>query len=151
MEDADLAVVGDGGAMMRPRPVRHLTAAAVLLAALTVAGCGEDEPPAICSSVDSLQASVEAVTTVDLGEGALAELQDNLDQVQSDLSQVRDDAGEEYAGEIDAVDRAFTSISSSVEAGVASPSAQAVTEVGIAIESLGTALSDLEEAVRSTC
>lgn len=56
-----------------------------MVAVLTVAGCGEDEPPAVCSAVDALKASVADVTTVDLDQGALAELQDNLTLVQSDL------------------------------------------------------------------
>ena len=56
--------------MIRSRPAKHWTAAAILLVSLTAAGCGEDEPPAVCSAVDSLKASVEDVTTVDLDQKA---------------------------------------------------------------------------------
>jgi hypothetical protein len=66
-----------------------------------VTGCGEDQSPAVCSAVDDLKASVADVTTVDLDEGALRELQDNLSQVQSDLTKVKDDANDEFADEID--------------------------------------------------
>jgi len=137
--------------MTRPRPRQSLPAAVVLLAALTVSGCGDDEPAAVCSDVDALQASVDAVTTVDLGQGALAELQDNLTDVQSDLTALKDSAADEYETEIDAVDEAATGVGSSLEVAVASPSAQAVTDVGTAVQALGTSLSGLEEAVRSTC
>ena len=137
--------------MMRPRPTRLVTSATVVLIALTMAGCGGDDPPAVCSAVDSLKTSVDDVTKVDLGKGALAEIQDNISKVQSDLTQVKDDAKDEYASEVGAVEKASASVSSTVKAAIATPSAQAITDVGAAVQALGTSLTDLESAVKSTC
>ena len=137
--------------MMRSRLARHPAAAVVLLVSLTVAGCGEDESPAVCSDVDALKASVAKVTDVDLDENALATLGDNLTQVRADLIEVKDAAEDEYASEIDAVDQAFASVGSSLEAATTSPSAQAVSDVGTAVQALGTSLSALVDAVESTC
>lgn len=125
--------------------------------ATITAGCtgdeppATDEPPAVCSAVSSLKESVSDVTTVDLDQGALAELQDNLTQVQSDLGKVKEDAKDEYATEIDAVEQASASVGSSVDAAITSPSAQAITRVGTAVQTLGTSLTALEDAVKNTC
>ena len=119
------------------------------------AGCGSDsesdEPPAVCSSVEALEASVASVTTVDLDRGALTELRDNVSQVESDLRTVVDDAGDEYAAEIDALEQAVGAVGSSVRAAITAPSSQAITDVGASIEQLGTSVSSLQEAVASTC
>lgn len=149
--DADPDAAHDGGPMTRPRPATHLTAAAVLLASLSLAACGSDEPPAVCSSVDALEASVAALTSVQVEPGALTQLRDDFAQVQSDLGRVRDDAGEEFASEIDSVEQSTASVGASLEAAVTSPSTQAISDVGAAVQALGTSLSALEEAVTTTC
>jgi hypothetical protein len=139
------------------RATAGFLAAGFLLTATFTAGCAQsqppaqEEPPAVCSAVDSLNASVEDVTTVDLSQGALAELKDNLTQVQSDLGKVKDDAKDEYATEIDAVEQAAASVGSSVDAATTSPSAQAITDVGTAVQALGASLRALDDAVESTC
>ena len=51
----------------------------MLLASATLAGCGgDDETPAVCSSVDSLKASVADLKDVDLDQNALTTLQDDF-------------------------------------------------------------------------
>jgi hypothetical protein len=137
--------------MMHRLPTLSLAGSAALLATLTLAGCSEAETPAVCSSVDSLTASVTDLTSVNIDQGALKTLQDNFTRVRSDLSKVKSDAKEEYATEIDALDQAASSVSSSLDAATAAPSVQTVTAVGVAVESLGTSLTALEDAVSSTC
>ncbi|WP_166872232.1 hypothetical protein [Salinibacterium sp. ZJ450] len=142
---------------MMNRATALFLAAGALLTATITAGCAQtepqaqDEPPAVCSAVSSLKASVADVTTVDLNQGALAELQDNLTQVKSDLGKVKDEAKGEYATEIDAVEQASASVGSSVGAAITSPSAQTISDVGTAVQTLGTSLSTLEDAVENTC
>ena len=142
-------------AAMKNRRTGLSLAAGLLLMATITAGCtaqtAQEEPPAICSSVDSLKASVADVTTVDLDQEALPQLQDNLTRVQSDLGKVKDDAKDEYATEIDAVEEASASVGSSVDAATTSPSAQTITDVGTAVKSLGASLRALVDAVESTC
>lgn len=141
-------------AAMMNRANTVLLAVGVLLTVTITGGCAQGEPaapPAVCSAVSSLKASVEDVTTVDLDQGALAELQANLTQVQTDLGKVKDDAKDEYATEIDAVEQASASVSSSVAAATTSPSAQTIADVGTAVQSLGASLRALEDAVKSTC
>lgn len=139
------------GAMTRPSPVKHVTVVGTMVVAFVIAGCGTDEPPAVCSSVDALQASVEDVTSVDIAEGALAELRDNLAQVQSDLGTVRDDAADAYHDEVDSVEQAAAFVGTSVETGITSPSPDALTEIGTGVEALGSSLSVLKDAVAGSC
>src|SRR4051812_25238929 len=82
---------------------RVVPAAALVLASMTVAGCGagsEDDGAAICSSVASLKSSVGDITDVKINRDSLATLQDKVDKLRSDLSKVRTDAKKEYAAEV---------------------------------------------------
>jgi outer membrane murein-binding lipoprotein Lpp len=138
--------------MMRRSCARVLSVSALLLASAMLAGCsGDEDTPAICSSVDSLKASVADVTNVDLNPAALTTLQDNVDQVRSDLSQVKSDADDQYPTEIAGVDQATSSVTSSLDAATASPSAQTIAAVATSVQALGTSLTALNDAVKSTC
>lgn len=136
---------------MTRRPLLWRLPVGTLLLAATLTGCSEDENPAICSSVDALKSSITDVTDVDIDQQALATLQGNLTQVQTDLEKVKSDAQDEFATEIDAVDQATSSVSSSLDAATATPSAQTVAAVGTAVQALGTSLTNLQDAVESTC
>ncbi len=141
---------------MMPRlPALALAGSAALIAALTLAGCGSDDEspavPAVCSSVDSLKASVADLEDVKIDQNALTTLEDDFTKVQSDLSKVKSDAKDEYGTEVDAVDKAAASVSSSLDAAKATPSAQTLTAVGGALKSLDTSMTALEDAVKSTC
>ena len=80
-------------------------AASCLLASLAMAGCGgDDDPdpaaddtPAVCSSVDALQKSIDDVRSTDLDRNTLPTLETSLTKVKSDLGQVKTDAEDEYA------------------------------------------------------
>ncbi|GAA3868943.1 hypothetical protein GCM10022381_10340 [Leifsonia kafniensis] len=91
------------------------------------------------------------MTHVDLDQGALTEVQDDLTQVKSDLATVKEDAKDEFAPEIDAVEQASASVSSSVNAAITSPSVQGITDVSTAVKTLGASLTALQDAVKSTC
>jgi hypothetical protein len=132
----------------------HLPSAAtlvVLVATLAGCGAGEDDTPALCSSVDALRSSAEAVTDVQVQRGALATLQEALGKVRSDLSTVVEDATSEYADEVDAVQKAMSDLGSSVDAAVAAPTAATVAEVRAASKAVGTSLTALVDSVESTC
>ena len=138
-------------ANMTRRPLLWRLPVGTLLLAATLTACSDDENPAICSDVDALRSSVADVTDVDIDQQALAALPDDLAQVQADLTKVKSDAKDQYATEIDAVDQAASSVSSSLDAATATPSPAAVVDVGTAVQALGAALKDLDGAVESTC
>ena len=148
--------------MMRPSVVRFLAVAVLFIAALTLAGCGggdgpesgkpvAGDTPAVCSSVDALEKSVDEVKNVNLDRDALPTLKTSLSKVQSALSQVKSDAKDEYATEVSAVDQAASSVSSSLQSAGASPSAKSLANVATAVQSLGASVTTLQDSVKSTC
>ena len=150
-----MTLPGGGGTvagMVTRSPARSLTASVVLWAALALAlaGCGEDSEQ-LCSAVDDLETSVADATDVQVEQGALATLQDELDQVETDLDVVRDEAADEYAEELDLVQEAAASAALAINAAITSPSAETAAEVGPALEVLGSRLGALTDAVEGTC
>ena len=137
--------------MMRRSSARCLVAAAAVLASVMLSGCGGSDSPAVCSEVDALRTSVDVLVNTDLNLDRLSTLQDDFDQVRSDLRDGRSAPEDEYATEIDAVDQAASSVGSALSAAKDSPSAGAVAEVGTSLQTLGTALSTLADAVKDTC
>lgn len=137
--------------MMR-RSVLWCLPVGTLVLAMTLAGCGEDEEsPAICSAVDSLKSSVDEVTDLEVDRDSLATLQDDLDDVREDLSEVKSDAADEFGAEIDTVEQAASSLTSSIDAAIASPTPETIATVGTAVQGLGASLASLDDAVESTC
>lgn len=143
---------GTVAGMVISRPVRSLSASVVLLLALApaLAGCSEDSEE-LCSAVDDLQASVADVTEVEVGTGAMTTLQGNLEQVQTDLGAVKDEAADEYAEELDLVEKAAASAALAIDLAITSPSAAAAADVVPAVQLLGSRLVDLTDAVEGTC
>lgn len=132
-------------------PRLALAGSAALMMVLTLASCGGDDEPAVCSSFDSLKASVEDLKDVNIDKNALTKLQESFSEVQSDLSKVKSDAKAEFGDDVDAVEQAASSVGSSLDAAVASPSGETVAAVGTAVRSLGTSLTALEDALKNTC
>lgn len=138
---------------MNLRTSRLWTLGAALLLATTLTACGsaDNDQPAVCASLESLESSVAGLTDITLNKDALAQLEDGLDEITSDLDDVKDDAGDEFSTEIDAVERASSDLRTTLDAAVATPSLQAIAAVGTPLKALGTSLRSLGDAVKSTC
>jgi len=132
-----------------PRALRAIPASVLVLVALSA--CSGDETPAVCTDVDAVKDSVSALTDVKVEQGALTDLQDKLATVKQDVAKLKSDAKSEFSTQLDAVDSATSTFTSTLDAAVADPSVGTVGAVGPALESLGTALTDLESAVEKTC
>jgi hypothetical protein len=115
-------------------------------------GCSDDDKPAVCSSVNDLATSVDDVKSVDFtASGALAELQSGLTTIRADLANVKTEAKSEFADEISAVDSAFTTFTTSVDAAKADPTAATLGSVATAVAPFTTAVETLINDVKSTC
>lgn len=132
---------------LRARPV----ASGLLTAVLLLSGCGGNNSTPVCSDVDSLKSSVSALTSVKLQQGALPELKSKLAAVQQDFSQLKTDAKSQFSSQVDAVDSAYASFKSSLDAAIANPSATTVSAVGATLTPLKNSLTDLETAVDNSC
>lgn len=125
--------------------------AAALLVGTALVGCSDDKP-AICDSVDNLNSSIEDVKNVDVtSSSAVSDLESGLATVKTDLNTVKTDAKSQYATQVDAVDSAFTTLTTSVDAAKANPSSATLAAVAAAVEPFTTAVKKLSDDVKSTC
>jgi len=130
---------------------RRRGAALLLSFVLVPAGlvaCG-GEPPALCQSLDTLAASVEKLRGVDVKDQSA--FQSELATVQTNLQKVREDAGEQWATEIAAVESDAATVKSSLQAAAASPSAASLSAVVDATRALQTAFADLKAVASASC
>jgi hypothetical protein len=138
--------------MAAPANFRALRVAlACWLTLLALAACSGEETPAVCSDADALKKSVSALTDVKVEQGALPDLQSKLTAVRDDLATLKNNAKSEFSSQLDAVDSASTTFTSALDAAVADPTVSTVSALGPPLQSLGTALTDLESAVEKTC
>lgn len=132
---------------MKLIPVAVMT----LALATPLTGCGEDQP-AVCSSVDDLEASVEDVRDIDVtSSGALGDLESGLEAVGSDLSEVKSDAKAEFSSQIDTVQASYDALSASVDAAKASVSAATLSAAATALSTFGSDVRTLITDVQETC
>ena len=127
-----------------------LATVTVLLGA-TLVGCSDDQP-AVCSSVDNLKTSVDDVTNIDLtSSSAASDLESGLTTIKSDLADVKTDAKSQFAPQLDAVDSALATLTTSVQAAKTDPSADTLAAVEAAVAPFNNAVQTLISDVQSTC
>ena len=125
--------------------------AATLLVGSVLVGCSNDKP-AVCDDVNNLKTSVEDIKSIDVtSPGAVSDLESGLTAIKSDVAAVKTDAKSQYATQVDAVDSAFTTLTTSVDAAKADPSATTFAAVTAAAGTLTTAVQKLADDVNSTC
>jgi len=131
----------------------RLTAAVTttLLLGAVLVGCSDDKP-AVCGSVDDLKTSVGNVKNIDLtASGAVSDLESSLTTIKSDLATVKTDAKSQYSTQIDAVDTAFTQLTTAADAAKADPTGTTLAAVVAAVPPFTSAVQKLADDVTSTC
>ena len=132
--------------------MKPAVAVTTILLALSLAGCGGEDKPAVCSSANDLKKSVEDVKKIDVESGdALADLKSALKTIESDLTAVKKDAKSEFSDQVDAVVSGFAALKSSVQTAAASKSADTLATAGAAISAFGTSVKTLVNDVQETC
>jgi hypothetical protein len=127
------------------------TIVATFALSASLAACSEDEP-AVCSSVDSLKASVDDVQGIDVSSStALSDLESGLIAVGSDLSDLKADAKAEFSTQVDTVQASYDALTASVDAAKASASAATLSAAGTALSAFGTDVQTLITDVKDTC
>ncbi len=89
-------------------------ALAVLCAlVLTAAGCGGDDKPAACDSLEQLSTDMDKLQAMDLtaGEGAIADLDASLETIKTDLAAVKTDASAELSEPVAAMETSLNALS----------------------------------------
>lgn len=133
---------------------RVIAVAALLVAATTTAGCGsggDEGSPEYCASINTLEDSVRELTDLKLDVGALGELETRLKEIKSDVKDVKEEAGDEFGAELDAMDQAVSEFGTNVQAAATKPSLETVAQIGTSIETLATSAQNLRKAVEDAC
>jgi hypothetical protein len=108
-------------------------------------------PPAVCSSTDSLQASVADLRDVQVVENGTAAAKDAVASVRAALDDVVQDAGSQYATQVDGLQASFDTVQAAVDSAVATPSTTTLSAVSASVSALASAVSDFADDVASTC
>ncbi len=135
-------------------PVVGLVLALMLGLGLTVTACGSTDtpPPAVCSSVDDLKASVADLKNVDLtSSGGLTDLKDALATVRKDLKSVETDAKSEFSDEAKSVDTSFNALQAALEQVANTPSVAALGTVKSALTDFAAGVKSFVADVQATC
>jgi hypothetical protein len=130
---------------------RRAVTASFTLVLLTsgLAACGGQ--PAVCDDVDALQESVETLTNAPAGEDGLDTVKTELEELQTELQQLADDAATQYATQIDRLNAGVSGLQSSLDTAVDAPSAATLSSLRDDVRAVASAVSDLSTAVADTC
>jgi hypothetical protein len=138
-----------------PPRLRFVGLLILAAALLVVAGCGGSDEPAVCGSLETLRADVQALRGADLeaGEEAVAELEESFATIRTDLEAVKEDAEAELSEPIADLEGSLNELSADVDAAraagdITAESAQAlaasVEAVGASWEAVKTAAPDCD-------
>jgi hypothetical protein len=139
------AEIGSAGVL-----TRGALALLSLLAGVTLAGCGNNNP-AVCSDVDNLQKSVDNLTDIQLNANTVTELQTGVSDVRRYFDDFARHAKEQYADQSAQLRGAVDGLSTGINAAKAAPGAGTVSAVVVAVQGVGEAARSLTSAVKDTC
>ena len=106
----------------------------------------------VCSDIDALKSSIDDLTNIDVSQAGLSSITDGLQQVQTDLSALKDNVGSgPLASQVDDLDQAVSSLSTSASAAVATPSVATLATVATDLGAVGSSLSALQQAAADVC
>ena len=126
-----------------------LFAAAAVVGALALAGCGSSAP-AYCSNRDSLQNSVKGLTS-SITSGDFSSVKTQVDAIQSDASSVVSSAKSDFPSETSAITSSLDALESSLKALPSSPSAAQVSVVAHDAASVVSSIKNFMNASNSKC
>ena len=135
-----MTTMGRAHAIVLGRLTLIALAAATLLAA---AGCGGEEA-AVCGDLENIQSSIQDVRDIELGEGALEDLQQTAADIEADLQAAEEDADAELGDELDALRTAVQALVAEAE------TAAAAGLSGESVQALTTAISDVRTSFQAT-
>ncbi len=97
----------------------------------------------LCADAAALQASVDRLVTITVGPGVVAELQNDLKDVQSSLTTLANGARAEWQDEVAALQASLTTLQTAVQQLAGSPSSSTVAAARTALQA--------SEPPRGTC
>ena len=106
----------------------------------------------MCSSVESLDQSVQNVKEIPLYTASSpSDVERELPAIESDLAEVKADAGSEFSSQIDAVESSNSNLRTSVEAAKTDPTPETLRAAGTALSTFENDVRSLISHIKSTC
>jgi hypothetical protein len=105
----------------------------------------------VCASADALRASLTTLADVQVVEQGTDAVQQAWTPVQDDWAQLAEDAGDQYADQVDRVEADGGAVQSAIETTQEDPSAEALRQVAAAVRVFLQDASALADEVKSTC
>lgn len=138
---------GCGAAIIWAMTRALLLTGAITGSLLLAGGCGGGESE-LCQSLGDLQESVQGLQDIELGEGALDELQQSADEISADFAAVQNAAGGELGPELADLETSAQALVADVEAAAAQgePTREAIGDLAGSVSSAVTAFRALREA-----
>lgn len=113
-------IAAENGSSGTRRTGRRAGVAAMVAGLLIVAGCGDDDDESAqdqyCAAGESLRSSLDELADLDLVAGGTDGLTAAVDDVQSDLGDLRDSATEAADDEVGALEQAVDDLSDAISA-----------------------------------
>ena len=132
--------------MRRPGRLSAVALAVVCGLVLATAGCGGDDQPAVCEDLEQLSSDIDGLQELDLtaGEGAIADLEEALGAITTDLQAVKGDAEEELSEPIAAVEASLEEVSTEFDTAKADDDLSSAEAQGL-LDSLAAVSTSWEE------
>ncbi len=123
-----------------------------LLLGASLVGCGGNNKPAVCGSVDTLKGSLGDLKNISLtSSGALSSLQTQLTTVKTDFDAVKTDAKSQFGTQVTAVDTSYATLKTSADAATSAPSAASIATAAAAASAFVSSVQTLVTDVQATC
>ena len=130
------------------RSWRRTALALAVMCALVpaAAGCGGDDKPAVCSDLEQLSSDIDTLKAIDLttGEGAIADVEESLGAITTDLESVKTDAEEELSEPISALESSLQGLSTEFDTAKADDDLSSTEAQGL-LDSLAAVSTSWEE------
>jgi hypothetical protein len=135
---------GGGGGTPAPAPSPATSTPSTAAASSTASA-------ELCADAAALQAALDRLGSINVGPGAVTELQNDLKDVQSSLTTLVNSARSEWQGEVTALQASLTTLQTAIQQLASNPGTSTVAAVRTALQGVGTAARNLFAAVGASC
>jgi hypothetical protein len=138
-----------GARQARTRLVLAPVALAVLV--LAGAGCGGDDEPAYCSSLNDLEESVRSLGDVDVVAGGTNAVRNALSEVETSANSTVDAAKSDFPDETSAISESISNLKASAQQLADSPTAAEAGDVAVDVSAVVTSVDNFADATSGEC
>lgn len=124
---------------------------ALALAGLLVSACGSSSKPSYCSSVSSLEKSVQNLSSINILQNGASGLTTALQKIENNAKSVVSDAKSDFPTQTSDVTSSLNALSTSVKQLSGTPSPSTVAKIGKQVGASVTAIKNFANATKSKC